>query len=323
MKITNKHNISLTLAVWLLVDEYDYIDDPNYISVTTLMKPLRQIILPSRVPVEERTLDVSDLISSSFGSSLHASIEKAWDNAMYRNMALSQLGYPAEVRNRVRINPTPEELSQGKDLIPVYIEKRRHKAVNGFTVGGKFDLVAEGMLQDNKSTSTYAWTKDGKGDDYILQGSLYRWLNPDIITDDFIRINFLFTDWQKVRARTEKDYPVCRVAHRDYPLIPVEEIQQWVERKLALIKQYKDAPEKEIPECSDKELWMNAPTFKYYADPAKTSGRSTRNFDNLADANHFKVEKGKGVVLTVPGIPKRCDYCSSFPVCSQKNRWFS
>ena len=31
MKITNNSNISLSLAVWLLHDEYDYVNETNYI----------------------------------------------------------------------------------------------------------------------------------------------------------------------------------------------------------------------------------------------------------------------------------------------------
>ena len=39
IEYTNDHNIPLAMAVWLMHDDYDYIHDPKYISVTTLMKP--------------------------------------------------------------------------------------------------------------------------------------------------------------------------------------------------------------------------------------------------------------------------------------------
>ena len=60
MKITNKFGINLPLSVWLLHDEYDYVDNANYISVTGLMKPVKQTILSSRVPSAEQVSDVSD-----------------------------------------------------------------------------------------------------------------------------------------------------------------------------------------------------------------------------------------------------------------------
>ena len=92
-------------------------------------------------------------------------------------------------------------------------------------------------------------------------------------------------------------------------------------RKLQAIEKYGTAPEIGIPFCSDDELWMSSPTYKYYADPTKVSGRSTRNFETLREANQFLSEKGKGIVITVPGSPKRCAYCAAFQICSQKDRY--
>ena len=325
MKITNNFNISLALAVWLLHDEYDYVNEPNYISVTTLMKPLRHIILPRRIPRELVETDVSDFIARALGHSLHDSIEKAWAKGFRRSLAL--LGYPETVIDRVRINPTPEELASTPNAIPIYLEQRAKKTVtvNGktWTVGGKFDMVAEGIVHDNKSTSAYTWVYGGRDEEHQQQGSLYRWLNPDKITEDFIRINYIFTDWQKAQAKQNPNYPQKRVESKDIMLLSEAEVQRWVEWKLQLVMKYWDAPERDIPNCTDEELWMSDPKFKYYADPAKTSGRSTKNFDSLLEANAFKAEKGnKGIVITVPGEPKRCDYCDAFPICTQKDRYF-
>ena len=325
MKITNNYNISLSLAVWLLHDEYDYVNEPNYISVTTLMKPLRHIILPRRIPRELVETDVSDFIARALGHSLHDSIEKSWVKGYKRSLAL--LGYPEKVIERVLINPTPEELASTPNAIPIYLEQRAKKTVevNGktWTVGGKFDMVAEGIVHDNKSTSAYTWVYGGRDEEHQQQGSLYRWLNPDKITEDFIRINYIFTDWQKAQAKQNPNYPQKRVESKDIVLLSEAEVQRWVEWKLQLVMKYWDAPERDIPNCTDEELWMSDPKFKYYADPAKTSGRSTKNFDSLLEANAFKAEKGnKGIVITVPGEPKRCDYCDAFPICTQKDRYF-
>ena len=324
MKITNNSNISLSLAVWLLHDEYDYVNEPNYISVTTLMKPLRHIILPRRIPRELVETDVSDFIARALGHSLHDSIEKSWVKGYKRSLAL--LGYPEKVIERVRINPTPEELASTPNAIPIYLEQRAKKTVtvNGktWTVGGKFDMVAEGIVHDNKSTSAYTWVYGGRDEEHQQQGSLYRWLNPDKIIEDFIRINYIFTDWQKAQAKQNPNYPQKRVESKDIVLLSEAEVQRWVEWKLQLVMKYWDAPERDIPNCTDEELWMSDPKFKYYADPAKTSGRSTKNFDSLLEANAFKAEKGnKGIIVTVPGEPKRCDYCDAFPICTQKDKY--
>ena len=323
MKITNNSAIPLALAVWLLHDEYDYINEPNYISATKLLKPLKELVLSARVDYSQVECDLSDFISRALGHSLHDSVEKSWK--MSYKSSLKKLGYPEEVINRVLINPTKEELAAVPDAIPVYLEQRgfRKLLINGveYIIGGKFDMVAEGIVHDNKSTSAYTWVFDNNQENYKLQGSIYKWINPEKITEDFIRINFIFTDWQKALAKANADYPQQRLAKKEVPLMEPAKTEQWIANKIKLIVKYSDKPESEIPPCSDEELWKSEDQFKYYSDPAKTDGRATRNFKTLAEANKFKAEKGKGVVKVVPGVVKRCGYCSANTVCEQGKQY--
>ena len=322
MKITNETGINLALAVWLLYDEYDYINIPNYISATRLMKPLRQLVLPSRIKPEEKMSDVSDYISRALGHSLHDSIEKAWKMGYKRGLKL--LGYPDAMIERVAINPDALQVEANPELIPIYLEQRAMRSLGGYVIGGKFDMVAEGIVHDNKSTSAYTWLFGGRDEEHQLQGSIYRWLNPDKITADFIRICYIFTDWQKAAAKSNPNYPQSRVATKDIPLLSVEETEKWILSKIALFEKYKDVPENKLPECTDEELWRSDPQYKYYSDPTKTSGRSTKNFESLADARMFQAEKGgKGVVITIQGEPKRCGYCEAFDNCTQKDKYVS
>jgi hypothetical protein len=321
-RITNNGDISLALAVWILHDEYDYVNEENYISATRLMRPLRQLVLPNRIPEPQRRLpDVEDFIPSALGKSLHDSIEKAWVKGYAK--ILKSLGYTDDLISHVRINP--EEPEEG--TIPIYLEQRstRQVTVNGrvYTVGGKFDMVMEGIVQDNKSTTAYTWLYGGKDDDYRLQGSIYRWLNPDKITEDFIRINFIFTDWKKADARSNPNYPQRRVMHKDIPLLSLDETDAWIRAKLTQVQKYMKAPQEQIPECTDEELWRSDPKFKYYSDPAKVGGKSTKNFDTLAEANAHLAEKAKGIVITVPGEVKRCGYCDAYDICQQKDRYLT
>lgn len=323
--ITNNSDISLEMAVWLLHDDYDHIKEENYISATGLMKPLRHIVLPSRIPPEQRIVpDVEEYIATAMGQSLHAAIEKAWVSGNHV-IALKKLGYPDHIIERILVNPTPEQLASKPDAIVLYVEQRafRKIEVNGktFTVGGKFDMVCEGRVTDTKSTSVWSWVYGGRDEDYRLQGSIYRWLNPDKVTQDFIRINFIFTDWNKADAQSKADYPPRRVMHKDILLLSLEETEAWIRGKLNQISQHANVHEKHLPECTPEELWMSEPKYKYYANPANTTGRSTRNFDSLMEAQAFMAEKGKGTVITVPGAPKRCGYCPAFPVCTQKDKY--
>ena len=324
MKITNEHDVSLALAVWLLHDEYDYVDNPKYLSATTLLKPLKQIVMKHRVDFSNESIDVMDFAQASMGTGLHDSIEKAWK--LGHKSALKKLGYPDHVVNAVVINPTKEDFDKNPDLIPVYIERRGTKNLRGWLIGGKFDIVTEGLLQDFKSTSTYSWVAGSRDDEHKMQGSIYRWIHDDVITEDVIRINYIFTDFVKYMAANNPKYPARRIMHKDIPLLSYERTEAWLNEKLQLIEKYWDAPESEIPECTDEELWRTEPQFKYFSDPTKVDvpgARSTKNFDDMISARKFMAEKGgKGAIKVVEGQVKRCEYCAVAPICKQRERYF-
>jgi hypothetical protein len=327
VRITNKSGISLPLAVWLLHDEYDFVTNvDNYISVTTLMKPLRQIILPHRIPDTEREADVEEFIARRLGHAIHDSIEQAWSRGHARSMKL--MGYPEDLIERLVINPSDDQVRASNSIIPIYLEQRGLRPIDGFTLGGKFDMVADGIIQDFKSTSAWGWAKGTKDEDHRLQMSLYRWIDAgrDLrrIQEDYGRIHFVFTDWQKNLARSNPDYPQKRVEHRDIPLLSLQETENWIHNKLALVRKHWNTPEDQLPECTDEELWRSAPTYKYFSDPEKAKipgARSSRNFDNLVEARKHQAEKGKGVVITQPGEVKACGYCPAFDACTQKDRY--
>ena len=318
MHLTNETGLSLPIAVWLAQDDYDYHPEENYISATSLLRPSKQLILSRRIPSAQRVADVSDFLSARFGTAVHDSIEKAWGNGRAN---LRKMGYPAALIERVVVNPTEEELKV-PNCIPVYVERRTVKEHRGFLIGGKFDIVLEEELYDFKSTSAWTWVFGGKDEDYVLQGSIYRWLNPDLIKGDHIHINFIFTDWNKGLARQKPDsYPQNRLLQKSFKLMSLADTERYIDLKLdQLTKQWK-LPEEQITPCNDKELWRSDPVYKYFSDPSKTDGRSTKNFTDLGEANLFKVEKGKGVVITIPGEVKACGYCPAYDICKQKDAY--
>ena len=313
-KITNQENIPLSVALFLAVDHYDYV--PGVISATSLLKPVRQYVLSRRVPAGENIPDVSELIASRMGTAIHDGIEKAWTH--HREQAMRDLGYPEKIIKRMVFNPKPEDLKP--DSIPVYMELRSFKEINGVKVSGKFDFVGNGALEDFKSTSTFTWIKDTKDEDYILQGSIYRWLNPDIITSDIFTIQFIFTDWSKGMSYSTPNYPPRRMMPRKFKLMSLADTEQFVVGKLNAIQQYYNAPDELIPECTDKELWRSDPQWKYYKNPANKN-RATKNFDNEGEAiARWQTDGGVGEVVKIPGQAKACLYCPASPVCKQKDR---
>lgn len=316
-RYSNQMNIPLPLAVFLATDDYDY--DPTAISATALMKPIRQLILTKRVNPEDNPIDIAGLVSSRMGSAIHAAIEKAW---LTPKNALKALGMSAKLIENVVINPSKPLLKLNPNAIPIYMEQRAYKQVGEYKVSGKFDFVAEGRVQDFKSTSVYSYLNQTNATKYSLQGSLYRWLNPDIIHKDDMVVNYIFTDWSAADAKQKPEYPQARVLTQRIPLISVEDTQAFVEAKLKQIEKYKDAKESDIPYCTDEDLWRKATVWKYYKHKDKTDGRSTKNFDNSADAYARLADDGyTGIVVEVKGQVVACRYCNAFSVCTQKDNY--
>lgn len=314
-RYSNVSSVPLSMAVFLATDYYDYVDDPYHISATSLIKPIRQLILGNRVSKEGNFVDLTQMVASRMGAAIHDSIERAW-TTNYAG-ALEQLGYPKKVIEKVRVNPKPEELQE--DHIPIYLEQRSHKKIGKWTVSGKFDFVGDGRVEDFKSTSVYTAINHSNDAKYIMQGSIYRWLNPTLITRPEMAIQFIFTDWSGAKAKSDPAYPQSRIQQRIFPLKPVQEIEHYVRNRLTELEKYMNAPEEAIPPCSNEDLWRSEPVFKYYKNPAKLS-RSTKNFDNKQDAYLRLSEDGNvGIVKEVPGQVMACKYCSAFPICTQKD----
>lgn len=325
MIITNVHGISLPLAVWLLHDEYDYVADPNYISATSLLKSTKQLILSKRIDAEDRSADLSEFVPRAFGHAVHDSMEKAW--RVSGRQAMRKLGYPGHVADRITVNPTAEELELNPDILPVWIEQRSERVLDGFRIGGKFDMVVDGELFDTKTTSVFSFMSGSKDDDYSMQGSIYRWLNPTLITGDEVHIQFVFTDWKRSEARQQaaKGYPPIKTANHSVKLHSLADTEAFIRAKIAEVRRCRTLSEDQIPDCTDKELWRSAPKFKFYADPAKANdpnARSTKNFDTLSEANAHKANQGKGIVITQPGEVKACEYCPAFEICNQRKQYY-
>lgn len=324
---SNVSNIGLALAVWLAHDDYDngsaQHPGENLISATSLLKPTRQIVLAPRVAAEDRQHDISERMASQLGRAIHESVEKAWVQNMRPSMLA--LGYPKKMVEKLVLHPDDEQLKAG--CIPVYLETRAFREIEEagvrVLISGQFDLVINGEVHDIKTTSTYSAMSGSKDDDYRMQGSIYRWLNPERITGDVIHIHHVFTDWQRAQARQNPAYPQSRMQVKALELLSLAETERHIRAKIREIVANQNLPEDEVIRCTDAELWMSDPTYKFYSDPAKAAegGRSTKNFTNYAEAMMHRNKAGKGVIVEGPRQAKACAYCPAFPVCTQAQEY--
>jgi len=312
MKYTNKQNLPLSLAVWLAYDDYELPNIDKLISATGLLKPIKSIILGFRT--KSGTLDVSELIPSSLGKAIHSAIENAW-NSNKLDSILNDLGLPNAIKNNYSFN------SSKSSKIPIYMEQRSSKELEGWVVTGKFDFVSNGKLEDFKSTGVNSWISQIHKDKYIQQCSIYRWLNPDIILDDTCIINYIFTDWSLTKARQDKTYPKARIISQEYEMMDIKETERFIKNKLKLLNKYLSEEESNIPECTEEELWAKKAIYSYYKNPNKLD-RSTKNFDSYYEAHSKFIEDGSvGIVKERKGEVVFCRYCSAKNICEQANRY--
>jgi hypothetical protein len=335
MKYTNKHNINTFSAIWLLDSSYNngqnLYPGKELISATTLLKPTRQTVIKKQIDLSDLQIDISDLVSSRVGSAVHDSVEKTWRSEHLYNL-LQMYGYTDEESKAFIIDPNPKNVQDHN--IPIYLERRFFKELNGYIISGQVDAIFDGQLIDVKNTSTFTYTsikaateeKSSKEEDYILQGSIYRWLAPELITRDTICIDYKFSDWTRNRVGKQEHYPVTKSLSEHYNLLSIEATEQFILNKIEEIEYNKKLSQSDMIRCTKKDLWQSEPTYKYYTDPNKANlpgSRSTKNFTDFLEAHQHLKEMGKGIIKTVESEPKACLYCPVYDFCEQRKEYFN
>lgn len=317
--LTNRTNIRLPLAVWLASDEYDHDPRPNAVSATTLMKPVKSVVLGVALKQMEgeAELDISDLIPSRLGSAFHDGIENSWLSPELGNV-LAKLGYPRKVIEKIQINPPRPGFNE--DDHNIWMEQRAEMKFGNWIVTGKFDIVFEYGVEDYKSTKTFNWIHGGNDEKYMIQGSIYRLLNQDIVRQDTMKVNFLFTDWTPLKAISDKEYPQRAVETRKLELMSIEDTQEFIRGKLSRIESYLGKQEKDIPACTPEEVWQKPTKWAYFKNPKNQ--RATKVFEDEGEASRRFADDGAvGRIDVRPGEVKYCRYCPARPICKQAENY--
>ena len=278
MQITNNYDLPAPLVSAIVNDTYEKVGD---ISVTRLIGAPRKHQLENRHDAEV-IQDATDFLWSLLGQSVHQIFERADPN-----------GYLAETRLMAK--------------------------VGGWVVSGKPDLLtAEGIIQDWKITSVYSFLLGDKPE-WEAQLNCYAWLfdqNRDQYSVDIkgLQIVGILRDWMKSKAG-EGDYPPVPFLLKDIPLWSKETQQRYVEKRVAIHQLAVDAPDDELPECTDEERWARPTTW---AVKKKGNKKATRVLENEAVAIAW-IAGGEGFVIEKrPGRNIRCEeYCVAMPFCNQ------
>lgn len=308
IKVSNSLNIDTIIATWLASSNYSGNGLGKTISATTLLRPLQQQYLQyqlmNNTGIGDSVIDISTLLKSRVGTALHEAIQQAWEDDDLRVQGLTNLGLNPE---RYAVNP----LVRQPGITNLIFERRASRLLDGWTITGQFDLVCNGCVHDFKSTSVYTYMNKTKEEDYIKQGSIYRWLNPDLIKGDVLTIHYIFTDWNKNLVATE-GYPPHPFVSISLPLMSLSATEEFIRGKLKALDNCIE--QGFAPECSEEELLCKT-VYQYFG--SNDAKKASKNFDSALEAHQYCASKGKGYVAKKVGEPKACSWCNCRGCCNQ------
>jgi len=305
-KFTNNNNIPKELAIFAIYHAAQYDGKPTTatnMSVSDFLSPMRKLLYKIKNPPIEEIQDVSYIMKSAKGTSMHSGLEAALE--WYG-------GYKQEIRS----------------------ETERM----GVTISGKFDLIDESTMtiKDLKNVSNYAYKKLMEDIEklqnmdnslsiherlvyiptytkYQLQLSMYRWLNQELNLKPWGDIIFSLNDGGGMER-----YPIDNF-HR-FPLLLNEEIEEFVIDHLTKIQTY--LANDTMPLCSDEERGKRNGEWKLQrVSPTNHQLATVRGskFDNESDFRDFVKTKGKAgdVELITEPTYILCNYCPFSSICDQ------
>jgi hypothetical protein len=281
MKITNKLGLP-SAFVNLAASEYTY--TPKRYSVTSLLKPTRELILSRRYHslIEQ---DVSEMIWLLFGKAVHYILEHHADKDEYAEMRVS------------------------------------HTLENGYTISGIIDLYSErtARIVDYKTASVY---KVILGDfaDWRGQAMLYGWIlhkmGKPIKEAVFYAIlkDHSKRAYKQAKFRGEKypEKPVHSV-HFRITKKDIYDTEQILIAKMEEIIRCEQLSDSALPACTPEERWATPEKWAVYK--TEKAARATRLFDSEHEAQKHAAENDCKRIEFRPGESRRCEYCSAAQFC--------
>lgn len=226
MKIVNKSNVPELIYKFLEQDFYDYAKVRGTTSVTTLLKPIQEIVLTERHS-NEIEIDAADRLWTVFGSAVH------------------------EVLSKIK----GEDIKQEERVYTKILDER---------VSGKFDVINKNRIYDYKVTSAWTIAYRSRDEDWKRQLSLYRWIywkEKNIFLDNIGYVIAILKDWSENQVSGK--YPKTPIVQLEYILDSVQDVEKYVEGRIKEIQTARDQEDIDLPWCTDKERWWNEKKGEY------------------------------------------------------------
>lgn len=278
MKFTNKTNLPVAVFNALTHSTYDK-GESDY-SVTTLLRP-PQIVQLERMFWDEIEEDAVDNVWRLLGQASHHVLET---------------------------HAPSDQVT----------EERLYINILGRKIGGQTDNYHNGIITDYKVTSSYSVLYGSHDFDWMMQLNMYAKLFRDNgYPVHGLQIVCIFRDWDRNKAKQNKDYPQAPVSVIPIELLDDSEVTSFMVRSVNELVESEGLSPSDLfthfP-CSPHDTWQKEPTYACMKENAK---RATRVFDNYDEASSF-CEQNKLLLVERPGSCVRCeDYCSVSEFCLQ------
>lgn len=290
MKITNKHNLPEPIVKALSHDSYDKGNSNR--SITQLIDAPRISIL-AKEHDDKIEKDVSEMLWSVFGNSVHSMFEK------------------------------------GADSVQDISEERLFVECEGWTISGAIDLqtVDYGGIAISDYKCTSVWSVIFGKVEWEKQLNGYAWLvrHAKGKTVTRLQIVAVLRDWNWRDAKNRpSDYPQAPLVIVDVPLWTNEKQDEYFTGRVKLHQsaEYSNLTNGTLPDCSAEERWEKKPS---YAVKNGTNKRAVRVLQSEEEAEKFIRQRGlskKHWVEKREGESTRCEqnYCNVADYCDQFKR---
>ena len=271
------------------------------LSTTTLIGPLRKAIYGMLQPESTEPQDVNFLLASAKGTAMHQGMTNA--------LTAYGSGYVCEQRIETEVDGW--KISGEFDILTPDKQIKDLKFVSNYNLKKLQEdmlILQPGMSLEEMYEQTPTYFK------YQAQLSVYYYLLNDPEVKPYASILFMINNGSDM-GKYKIDQEVT------FPLWPREATQEFIENRVAIIKQH--LADGTLPLCSASERGFSPAEYKLQR-VSPTNGQLTTvrgsKFDNYTKFREFVVAKGKlgDVEQITEAKHTLCNYCNYSSICTQE-----
>ena len=304
VEFTNNHGVPFETALFAGYHSTLYSGGAprvGKLSTTTLIGPLRKAIYGMLQPESTEPQDVNFLLASAKGTAMHQGMTNA--------LTAYDSGYICEQRIETEVDGW--KISGEFDILTPDKQIKDLKFVSNYNLKKLQEdmlILQPGMSLEEMYEQTPTYFK------YQAQLSVYYYLLNDPEVKPYASIIFMInngSDMGKFKVDSEVTFP----------LWPREATQEFIENRVAIIKQH--LADGTLPLCSDSERGFSPAEYKLQR-VSPTNGQLTTvrgsKFDNYTKFREFVVAKGKlgDVEQITEAKYTLCNYCNYSSICTQE-----